>query len=587
MTVSIRRGLVLSVLLFAFAALGVARAHAADLTVIDATARCQALQGARWTTLPSAPTWVVSATYHAQTAQRRSYCDVEGYVNPTVNFGLWLPAAGWNGRYLAHGCGGSCGVVAMEIACDQLLRDGYACIQTDMGHRSSQVDNNWAANNLQGLVDFGYRATHVATVAGKAITTAFYDAPPRWSYFYGCSTGGRQAMVEAERFPDDFDGIVAIAPVDVGPFGASNYVPPGSMNEDARGQAILTDLDIPMIYKAVMASCDLKDGVADGLFAPGDCAFDPGVLLCKPDRAAEPHTCLNAEQVDLVRRFYAKGAQRGSELNWIDNLSRAPGPQTQFAQPRGELSTFETLDNAGNPDLKAFKAHGGKLILAHGTTDLIVLPGQTIDYYETATRVMGGPQNTTDFFRFFLIPGMDHCSGGDGAWGVAYMAPLTRWVEGGMAPDKLIGVHPKLGAKLDYFGMDTARLMPEKIAFSRPHFPYPIKAYYSGKGDPNQASSFVAGLMPLGRLASTGAGTDHTASASDLQALVTETERVYVSSGIPPKNVTDRIAKTLRRRLYLSGESPTEIAAALDQLLASGPSPIAKPALQSIRAEYN
>ena len=532
---------------------------------------------------------MITATYHAKTAERRAYCDVEGYVNPTVNFGLWMPADHWSGRYIVRGCGGSCGAVFMEGACGKHLRDGYACVHTDMGHRSDQIDNNWAADNLQGLVDFGYRSTHVVTVAGKAILTAYYNGPPRWSYFYACSTGGRQAMVEAERFPYDFDGVVAVAPVDIAPFGSSNYVPPGSMNIDAAGHQILSDLDIPMIYKAVMKACDLKDGVADGLFAPSDCKFDPADIACKAGASAAPHTCLNAEQVDLVRRFYAKGAQRGSELNWIDNLSRPFGPPTQFTQPRGDPVVAETLMNASNDDLRAFKAHGGKLILAHGTTDLIVLPGYTIDYYEKVTRMMGGAANTTDFLRFFLINGMDHCSGGDGAWGIDYLGPITAWVEQGHAPDKLIGVHPKLGVNLDYFGIDTPLLKPDQIAFSRPHFVYPLKAYYSGKGDPNVASSFVAGLKPLGIKAAASSQEFASGGASladDLSHLVTTTEQAYVASGLPPKNITDRIAKAVRRKLYLSDQSRSAIAAALDQLLQANPSPIAKPALESVRTEY-
>jgi hypothetical protein len=593
MTRGLQSILWLLVLVLSLSGMRTAMADTTNLATIDQTARCEALKGGRWTNLPSAPTWVISATYHAKTAERRAYCDVEGYVNPTVNFGLWMPADNWSGRFIVRGCGGSCGAVFMEGACGKHLRDGYACVHTDMGHRSDQIDNNWAANNLQGLVDFGYRATHVVTVAGKAILTAYYDGAPKWSYFYACSTGGRQAMVEAERFPEDFDGVVAVAPVDIAPFGSSNYVPPGSMNIDAAGRQILTDLDIPMIYKAVMKACDLKDGVADGLFSPGDCHFDPVALACKPGVAAAPHTCLDAEQVDLVRRFYNKGAQRGSELNWIDNLSRPFGPPTQFAQPRGDAVVAETLMNASNDDLRAFKAHGGKLILAHGTTDLIVLPGYTIDYYDKVTRMMGGSANTTDFLRFFLINGMDHCSGGDGAWGVDYLAPITAWVEKGQAPAELIGVHPKPGVSLDYFGIDTRLLQPDQIAFSRPSYVYPLKAYYSGRGDPNDASSFAPGLKPLGKQAPAAhgqgfpAGEPPAAIAASLGRLVEATEKAYVSTGLPASNVTDRIAKAIRRQVYLSAASPTAIASALDQLLSNDPSAIAKPALKSVRAEYS
>jgi feruloyl esterase len=405
-------------------------------------------------------------------------------------------------------------------------------------------------------------------------------------------------MVEAERFPQDFDGVVAVAPVDIGPFGvsgtfgASNYVPPGAMNADAQGRRILSDLDIPMIYKAVMRACDVSDGVADGLFAPQDCSWDPISLACRPGASAPPHTCLSPPQVELVRRFYAKGAQRGSELNWIDNLSRAPGPQTQFADPRGDPVTAETLMNAGNPDLRVFKAHGGKLILAHGATDLIVLPGQTIDYYETATRVMGGAANTTDFFRLFLIPGMDHCSGGDGAWGVDYLAAATQWVETGKAPAMLTGVHPKPGVQLDYFGIDTSLLRPDQIAFSRPYYPYPLKAYYSGQGDPNAAASFIAGLRPIGKIAHADPGQAERSNASGaglrdtLGAIMTTTEEAYKTSGLPSENITARIAKAMRRQLYLSDPPRPNVEAALGALLGANPSPLARPALVSLSAEY-
>lgn len=557
--------------------------------VIEA-GRCEGLTGGRFTGLPGAATWVIKATYRPATAQARAACAVDAYVNPTINIGLLLPASDWNGKFVVRGCGGSCGSVWLDPACGKHLRDGYACLHTDMGHRSDQIDNNWVAGNLQGLVDFGYRATHVATVAGKAIVEAYYGTGPSKSYFFACSTGGRQAMIEAERFPTDFDGIVAVAPVNIGPFGVSNYVAPGEMNQDAQGRPLLTDLHVPMIYKAVMAQCDLKDGVADGLVDPRDCRFDPVSLVCKPGQTAGPRTCLTPEQADLVRRFYARGAFAGSELNWINNFTRQPGPPVEFAQSRGDPAVIETLNNAGNPDLRGFKAHGGKLILAHGTTDLIVLPGLTLDYYQMAERTMGGPETTRDFFRFFLIPGMDHCSGGDGAWGVNYLAALDRWADKGQAPDRLVGVHPKPGVELDYFGVDADRLTPDQIAFSRPYYPYPLKAYYAGKGDPNSAASFRPGLIPLGKIARLSPDdlppADADALFKRLTTIATSTENVYVAIGLPPKNVTDRIAKGLRRVVYQTRLSPQDISQTLVRMQAAGPTPIARPALDSIQAEY-
>ena len=182
--------------------------------------RCQSLEGGRFADLAGAPTQIVKATLRPASQGHPAACAVEGYVNPTVNFAILLPIDNWNGRYLVRGCGGSCGVVALDLACLSHVRDGYACLHTDMGHRSTQIDNIWVANNLQGLVDFGYRATHVTTVAGRAILNAFYGSDARFSYFFACSTGGRQGLIEAQRFPEDFDGVVAIAPASMAPFGS-------------------------------------------------------------------------------------------------------------------------------------------------------------------------------------------------------------------------------------------------------------------------------------------------------------------------------------------------------------------------------
>ena len=181
--------------------------------------RCQSLAGDRFAHLPGAPTVIVKATFRAAADGKVAACLVEGYVNPADNFAMLLPVDNWNGRYLVRGCGGSCGAVVVELACASHLRDGYACLHADMGHRSTLTDNNWVDNNLQGLVDFGYRATHVTTVAGRAVLRAFYGADARKSYFFACSTGGRQGLIEAQRFPEDFDGIVAIAPASMAPFG--------------------------------------------------------------------------------------------------------------------------------------------------------------------------------------------------------------------------------------------------------------------------------------------------------------------------------------------------------------------------------
>lgn len=570
----------------------VATAAAATAVVAPVISRCESLTGGRFTALPGAATWVIKSTFHPAADQRRAYCDVEAYVNPTVNFGMLLPADDWNGKFMVRGCGGSCGRVVIEGACGRHLRDGYACLQSDMGHHSDQIDNNWVENNLQGLVDFGYRSTHVTTVAGKAIAEAFYRTPPTRSYFYGCSTGGRQAMVEAQRFAQDFDGIIAVAPVAIAGFGDTPPESPISINRDSGGAAILTDLQVPLIYKAVMARCDLNDGVQDGLVEPRDCQFDPLELACPAGAVVDPRRCLTKAQVAVARKFYARGAAPGSELNWINNWTAKPGPPTEFAQSRGDPALVETLNNAGNPDLRAFHRRGGKLILVHGTTDLIVPFGPTLEYYELLTRTMGGAATTHAFARFFVVPGMDHCSGGEGAWGISYVAALERWVEAGAAPDRLLGVRPTPAAKLDYFSLDAHLLKPEQIEFSRAYFPYPLKAYYSGHGDPREASSYVGGLKPLRRVAKHAAMPAMPAAATAAQLVaelvpaIADMESAYIATGLPPKNVADRIGKSIRVRLYRTTLADAAVLSVLQKLRDSTASNIAHNALDLLQLEY-
>ncbi len=483
------------ILIFA-AASGARAAEPTDTGAREEQVRCESLAGGRFTNLPSAPTWVVKATYKAATAKTRAYCAVEGYVNPTVNFGLWLPASNWNGKYIVRGCGGSCGMVVMDLACPQHLREGYACLHTDMGHRSTLSDNNWAADNLQGMVDFGYRATHVATVAGKAIASAYYGADPKISYYFGCSTGGRQGLVEAQRFTDDFDAMVIIA---AAPGSSGDYQKArdrmATLNLRADGTSILGARDVYLLHQGVLAACDMNDGVRDGLVGdPRLCRFDPLVLQCVKGQAAD---CLTPEKVLAARAVYAFGALPGTERDWMGKYIKNPPingvvPPASYSQSRGDPVVIDSLNDASNPDLRRFKAHGGKLIAVQGWDDPQIDPTRLIDYYEVVTNTMGGPATTRDFFRLFMVPGMEHCSTGSGAYAIDYMGAITAWFEKGLAPDKLVGVHPKPGAPLDFFNIDLPYLDKAFYAFSRPHFAYPKRAVYSGKGDPNLESSFVA-----------------------------------------------------------------------------------------------
>jgi hypothetical protein len=502
-------------------------AHAAA----DPASSCAALHGGGFGDLVDAPTQILNAHWVAASASVPAHCDITGYVATHVGFGMLLPSpAQWNGKLVSHGCGGMCGIVATDFACDGALRASYACVQTDMGHTSSLTDAKWADHDLQALVDFGYRATHVATVAAKAVTAAFYARAPRHNYFFGCSTGGRQGMVSAERFPADFDGIVAIAPA-INETGAGmQLLWSVRANLDLQGRPILPAAKLAVLHDAVLAACDMNDGIKDGLIGdPRGCHFDPATLLCK---AADGKGCLTRAQLDVVRKIYdgpadsqgrplfTGGMQLGSELTWgsafigtpghppsyrafMDEFWRyvgfmsAPGPtydaitQFDFDRDPQRLGGMETLFSGSDPDLRGFARRGGKLLLAQGWNDNSVVPLNLLDYYDGVTRFMGGRDATLGFARLFTVPGMEHCQGGDGPWGINYLTVLDGWVEHGQAPDQLLGQHPKPGVVVDWGGTSFP-LAADKVAFARPLFLYPRSAFYRGTGNPDDPANYDA-----------------------------------------------------------------------------------------------
>jgi feruloyl esterase len=491
----------------------------------DAASRCQALIGSH-PGIVDAPTQVTDASIAAAADGLPAFCQVRGTIAPDVGIELRLPTDTWNGKFFEYGRGGYCRTISMQD-CDTPLRKGYACVITDQGHKSTEQDDIWVRGNLQAKVDCGFRGTHVAAASGKALTAEFYRKPPVHSYYMGCSTGGRLGMVEAERFPWDFDGIIAgAAPISKFADGLAlmwdTVVP---LAKD--GRQILTPADIRLVHAAAIAKCDLDDGIADGVIGdPVHCAFDPAELQCRGPGSSDATPCLTAEQVLAVRKMYqgpatSKGVKLypgplpGSELNWIGTfISEDGGPAPLYTgmadmfrslndperAPDWKITDFnwdedykrlgmmEALNSGANPDLRQFKAAGGKLIVYHGLDDTAVMPGNMIDYYETAERTMGGRAATLDFFRLFLMPGMNHCINGAGASVFDYIAALEAWVEAGKAPDVLIGAHPKTKMPNPV----RLPLASSDVAFTRPVFPYPLRARYSGKGDPNDAASFVA-----------------------------------------------------------------------------------------------
>src|SRR5579862_3455759 len=451
---------------------------------------------------------------------------------------MWLPTSNWNHKFLEIGCGGYCGksfISAGPLGCDGPVSKGYACIASDMGHQGRGDDAVWAYNNLQADVDYGFRATHVTALAGKAITERFYSHAPARSYYTGCSTGGRQGLVEAQRFPWDFDGIVAGAPAIRLSATLLNIMWASLAVEDKSGKPLFTQTEVELLHNAALAKCDLDDGLKDGVISnPQACKFDPATLIC---RAGATSNCLSEKQADAARKIYAgpmtssgkqiyphaNGVMPGAELefksyeggssfsrNFFRFLAFVPdaGPKWErrdfdFDRDYKRLDMVEALYGGTDPDLRRFKAAGGKLILYHGWADAGgggISPLKTVDYYDTVENTMGGRAATRDFLRFFTMPGMGHCGGGSGANDFDYLSYLEKWVEYGHAPDKMVGTHvdvdkfmeahandpnadeEQLEAEWQAFMQD-----PANRTFSRPVYVYPAYAKYKGSGDRNDA----------------------------------------------------------------------------------------------------
>jgi feruloyl esterase len=431
------------------------------------------------------------------------HCRVAATLTPSADSRIavevWMPSKDWNGKFQAVGNGGWAGVISYT-AMATALQEGYATASTDTGH----VGGNalFAIDHPEKLADFAHRAVHEMTVKAKAMIAAYYGQAPRLSYWNGCSTGGRQGLMAAQKYPEDFDAVLAGAPANfqthLHAWDLSVAVPVLRTPEAAVPAAKLAVLN-----RAVLDACDASDGVKDGfLNNPRACKFDPAVLQCK---GGDAENCLTGAQLESVRRAYAPartstgdvvfpGKELGSETTWtafLSNTQQAPGIsvgsfQVAYNKADWDARTFD-LDrdlkvvdekvgatvNAVNPDLRAFKARGGKLLLYHGWNDTAISPGNAIDYYTSVQKRMGGRQD--DFIRLFMAPGMGHCSGGVGPSQVNWMAALERWREGGEAPDRL----------------EAFRVANNRVEMSRPLCPYPQVAVYKGAGSTNDAASFA------------------------------------------------------------------------------------------------
>jgi feruloyl esterase len=449
-----------------------------------------------------------------------AFCRIAATLKPSpdseIRIELWLPEQDWNGRFLGTGTGGGAGYINYgSLAMG--LRRGFATGNTDMG---TSPGANMLAGHPEKWTDFGHRATHEMTVAGKAITAAYYNKPPHHTYFSGCSTGGQQALMESQRYPEDYDGILAGAPANNRTHLHTGFVWNLRATNDVPGSAFLPKEKIDMITRAVIQACAGKDGGAPGdnfLTDPRACHFNPETLPLCPD-GTDDAPCLTKPQLDALKKIYAgpvnprtgeriytpiplgsENVGSGIELQQNPKLS----PNALFYQYKwafGADYDYNTFDfdrdqdrldsllgpvlNANSTDLSAFSKHGAKLLMYAGTADPLVPYQDALGYYERVMGVQGGLPQTQAFFRFFLIPGMGHCSGGPGLNdGGDMLGALIQWKEEGVAPQQLIGTA--------YEHAD-----PQKaVRFKRPLYPYPLLPAYKG-GDPAVPENYKAVAHP-------------------------------------------------------------------------------------------
>ena len=435
-----------------------------------------------------------------------AFCRLAATIRPVsdseIKVEVWMPAEGWNGKFMGVGNGGWSGNIVYPALATAVSR-GYAAASTNTGHDGG--DASFVPGHPEKLVDFAYRAVHEMTVKAKAATEAYYGKAPERSYWNGCSSGGKQGLKEAQRYPRDYDGIVAGAPANYWTHLMAGDLWPAVVTLKDPASS-LPPAKLQVLHKAALAACDKLDRVEDGLLEnPTRCTFDPATVQCKGDAQ---ENCLSAAQVESARKIYAgaknpksgkqvfPGLPPGSELVWPALAGATPfgipvshfqhvvfnNPKLDFLSLDfdKDVALADKLDKdligATDPNLKEFFSHGGKLIIYHGWNDQLITAHNSIDYYNSVAAKMGGPNKIDASFRLFMAPGMNHCSGGDGPSRIDPVSALEQWVEKGTAPDKIIASHATASNQVDR---------------TRPLCPYPQVAQYTGTGNSDDAANFT------------------------------------------------------------------------------------------------
>ncbi|WP_122518178.1 tannase/feruloyl esterase family alpha/beta hydrolase [Pseudomonas syringae] len=507
----------------------------AQLPVVTPVTACAALTQTDLSDIGGSGSRVVSASESSRDGV--AVCAVEGLLAPQIGFKLELPTTTWAQRYLQVGCGGFCGHSdsrpGVADSCKPLKTGAFAVASTDMGHKT--IDTTFG-DDPQKRADFAHRGVHLTALASKKLIQTFYGRKAEYAYFTGCSDGGREALIEAQRYPEDFNGIIAGAAAlnfQVQKVLFHGWVARANTGPD--GKPIILASRLPILHKAVLAQCDVLDGQIDGLISdPRLCRFDPSVVQCKV--SADNAKCLTAPEVEAARRIYdgpkdpasgerliVGGPQPGSELAWaglfvpvsadqpivsqqiaeqsIRSLVFETNPPEDFklADLRFDKSTFERLRplhalyDATNPDLAPFASRGGKLMLWHGWADPQVSPLNTLAYHEAVEAHMGKAR-TESFTRLYMLPGVYHCGRGEGPSEVDLLTPIMAWVEKGQAPGAIVArqYQPKPVDKVVAASL-PAFMTREDISNrgrTRKVFPYPYMAEYDHKGYSKRANSY-------------------------------------------------------------------------------------------------
>jgi feruloyl esterase len=438
-----------------------------------------------------------------------AFCRVTATLAPSadsdIKIEVWLPASGWNNDFQAIGNGGWNGTMGYGPLAEAVKR-GFVAAGTDTGHVGGSA--SFAMGHPEKLTDFAYRAVHEMTITAKVIAQNFYGNSPKYSYWNGCSTGGRQGLKEAQKFPADFDGIIAGAPANY-----QTHLHVWSvwlaqvMNKTP--DSYLPPEKLAVLHKAVVAACDAADGVKDGLINdPTRCHFDPKSIECKGE---DQSTCLKPAQVEAVQAIYAgpkdphtgkevfPSFAPGSELGWNLLAAQQANPiatdsftYVVYKNPQWDWrsmnldsdvtqieKTYATLIDATDPNLKPFFAHKGKLLMYHGWNDQAIAPGNSVNYYKSVVKNLGGEAKASDDVRLFMAPGMTHCGGGEGPNTFDQVSVIQQWVEQGKAPEVMIASHADRSDTVDR---------------TRPLCPYPQVARYKGAGSTDDAANFTCAL---------------------------------------------------------------------------------------------